>query len=321
MRRFIVFLVDSFLWLLGKVGYAVFYLLGWKFICKVGRVAGDVIYSLNRRIREIIEVELDLLFGPKFTENRIKDITKRGVENYYMRLIEMILLGALDKESINKIVQVEGLENLDMALSKGKGVILLLSHFGSFLLPLPFLGYRGYKINQITGKQAHTSLIAERIWTWRRREAEKLPVKFLQADKFLRPVYKALKDNEVVAIAFDGRDGSIFRRVKILNRVALISPGPFDLAIKTGATIVPTFIARQADNTHRLMLAKPIETQKTSPFEEKVSDILTAYSHHFADYLLRYPSHSGVMLYIMKKNSLKAKTAPFFIEGSKEKEN
>src|SRR3989304_656950 len=81
-------------------------------------------------------------------------------------------------------------------LNRRKGFILPLPHFGPFLLPLPYLGFMGYRVDQVTGGQIHASLAGERFWEWRKREAEKLPVRFLQVGRFLRPLYQALGGNE-----------------------------------------------------------------------------------------------------------------------------
>ena len=218
MRHIVILFIDIVLYLLMEGVYLIFYLFGWRFISHAGKMTGDIIYLLSGGKREKTEKELKFLFSSIYDDNKIKDITKKSFEHYYMRQLETVFFGSLNKKSLNRMMDVEGIENLDLALSRGKGIILLLSHFGSFLLPLPFLGYRGYKVNQITGKQKHTSLFAERLWMWRKKEAERLPVGFIQVDKFLRPLYKALNKNEIVAIAFDGRDGSVYQSVRFFFR-------------------------------------------------------------------------------------------------------
>lgn len=315
MRRLAVLLIDRVLWLLGKGAYIVFYLLGWRFISLVGRLAGDIIYLLNSRKREMTEEELTLLFGDRFDRDKIKDITKRSFENYYKRQVETVFFGCLDKQTVEKMIHVEGLENIDIALSKGRGVIMLLSHFGSFLLPLPFFGYRGYKVNQITGKQIHTSLISERIWLWRTKEAERLPVGFKQVDRFLRPVYQVLKENEIVAIAFDGRDGSKWVAVDFFERKALFSSGPFELARKTGATIIPTFVIRQKNNTHKLVLEMPFKLTEDNDIERALAIDTKKYAKIFNNYIAKYPCHFGMILYKLKETQKSGIDKPFFVEN------
>ena len=311
MRWAVVSLIDILIRLFGQGAYIFSYFLGWRFVSITGKVIGSIFYVLFVKKRKIIEEELNTIFFNRFDSKKIKDVTKRSFENYYMRQMETIFFGSLNKKILDKIIHVEGLRNLDIALSEGKGVILLLSHFGSFLLPLPFLGFMGYKINQVTGKQKHTSVFAERIWEWRKNEADRLPVRFIQVDAFLRPIYESLKSNEIVAIAFDGKDGSKYQQVRLLNGTALVSPGPINLALKTGAAIIPTFIVRKNKFSHRLILGKPFEFIKSGPAENVIFENTERYSQLFADFISKYPCHYGVILQIMRKDSEKRIAKPF----------
>lgn len=301
MKSLLTFLIDKALWLFGKGINLLYLLLGLRFIHLSGRLAGRFFYFLNIRKRRVVDGEISLLFCNKVDRVKVKHITKRSFENYYKRRIETVFFGRLRKEELTRMIQAEGIENLDLALSKGKGVILLLSHFGSFLLPLSYLGYMGYQVNQITGRQRHDSLLAERIWIWRKKEADRLPVKFIQVDRFLRPVYEALRNNEIIAIAFDGRDGSDWATVDFFGEKARFSTGPFDLARRTGATVIPAFIIRKKDDTHRLVLEQQFKMFDNPDIEESIIIDTRNFAEIFADYVKRYPCHIGMILDKLKK--------------------
>lgn len=293
--------IDLSLNLFGMMLYVTFYLLGWRFIFWVGKLTGDIIFYVNRSLKKMTKMELEILFGAKYADHVLNHITKKSIEHYYIRNIETFFFGVLNKKRIQKIVHVEGLKNIEESLSKGKGIILLLSHFGSFLLPLPFLGFLGYKVNQITGKQLHKSLIEERIWSWRKKEAEKLPVKFMQVEKFLRPIYNALKKNEIVAIAFDGRDGSKWIVTNFYQRKALFSTGPFELARRTGAIIIPTFIIREKRYAHKLIFEMPLTLSENSDIERALSEDTIRFAKLLTNYIDKYPCHFGWLLFKIKK--------------------
>jgi KDO2-lipid IV(A) lauroyltransferase len=314
MRRTTILIVDAVFWLSGKLGYLIFYISGWRFLSFVGRFIGSIIYCYNKRTRDTIKDELKLLFGKRFDKEEIEYITKMSFKNYYERQIETIFFGAMNKHRINSIMTVEGIENLDSALSKGKGVILLLSHFGSFLLPLPFLGHMGYNVNQIVGKQINSSFIAERLWVWRKKEADRLPVNFIQVDRFLRPLYKALKDNEIIAIAFDGRDSTKWVTTKFFERKALFSPGPFELARKTGATIIPTFVVRTITGTHRLILEPGLKLSTQRDKESALYLDTERFTEIFCNYIAKYPCHFAMVLYKVRKGQLDGVNNPFYAE-------
>lgn len=305
MRKLIVEFIGITVFVMLKmftgIAYGLYHLLGWSFVFFIGNLAGKFMYATDRNLRRITDKELTLLYRGQKSGAEIKDITRRTIEHYYLRLVETFFFGALDKKGLDKIMRPEGMENLEKALAKGNGVILLISHFGSFLLPLPFLGYRGYKVNQITGKQLHSSPVTKRIWAWRKKESESLPVTFIQVDKFLRPIYKALRNNEIVALAFDGRDGSKWVTVDFYGRKALFSAGPFELARRTGATIIPAFVVRERDDTHRIVFEPTFPLSEDRDRDKALSEDTVRYVDLLLRYVDKYPCHFLWILFKIKK--------------------
>lgn len=297
LQRPITIIVEAALNLGGGILYLLFDLLGWPFVYRIGWIVGRLAYYFAPGRREQVEAELGRLYGPDVDTAKIRAITKKSFENYYKRHVETLFFGRLDRGKIEKIVTVKGIENIDLALSKGRGVILLLSHFGSFLLPLPFLGFRKYKVNQITGRQMHASFLAGKIWEWRSREAARLPVSFIQVDRFLRPVFQAVKRNELVAIAFDGRDAANWAEVDFFGTTASFSTGPFELARRTGAAIIPTFMVRRDDDTHLLVLEKPFALVPATDEKAAAVNDTRVFAKLFADYVGRHPCHFGMVLH------------------------
>ena len=77
----------------------------------------------------------------------------------------------------------------------------------------------------------------------------------MQVDRFLCPIYNALRNNELFAVAFGGRDGSKWVTTNFFERTALFLSGPFELARRKGSTILPAFVIRGRNLTTRLFLS------------------------------------------------------------------
>jgi len=253
------------------------------------------------------------LMGERLPASEIMTVIKRSFENYYERQAATFFFGSMSKQVLDRLMTVQGIENLDAALSKGRGVIMLLSHFGFFLLPLPFLGYRGYKVNQITGRQIHANLLAERFWTWRKNEADRLPVHYLQVDSFLRPVFKALASNEIVAIAFDGRDSQNWVVVDLFQQKVRFSSGPFELARRTGAAIIPTFVIRERTGRFKLVLEPEFRLSGDSDMHRALDEDTRNFTDIFARYLVEYPCHFGMILRNMVASQSSGDQNAFFV--------
>jgi len=311
VKRFATGCIDASLRACGGFLRVLFRLLGWRGISFLGKLAGDCLFLADRRRRGILEEELARLFSGRRERPGVRTIARKSCEHFAMRLFETAFFGSLDRRTTEAAARCEGLEHLDQALARGKGVILLLSHFGSFLLPLPFLGFRGYAVNQITGKQVHRGILAERIWLWRKREADRLPVRFRQVDRFLRPVYHALRGNEIVAIAFDGRDSSQWAIVDFFGRRARFSTGPFELARRTGAAVVPTFVIREPGGRHRIEFREEFRLSGAEGPEHAIEEDVRAFAKMFENYVERYPCHFGMVLYNLRRMPADQATALF----------
>ena len=251
-------------------------------------------------VRKQLEAVVPEWFPGARFDREVKEIVRRSIANYTGRLLEEMYLGSITKEQIEKMVTVTGRENLETSVKRGKGTIILLSHFGSFLLPLPAIGFMGYRVSQLAGPPILKGQrpIQERIFKIKRKDLSGLPVTFLRSDIHLKRAVNALKMNDLLAIAFDGREGDKWMEVNFLGRKAFFSPGPIRMAQATGASIVPTFIIRQKDLTHRLIFEKPVvigEALRNGPVSvsemQKLADI-------FSDYFSSYPCHAIIYLLI-----------------------
>jgi lauroyl/myristoyl acyltransferase len=267
---------------------------------------------LSGKKRTVLREETRSLFHGRFDQRKIDEIVFDSMRLYLKRQAENALFGRLTKDNLETMTTVEGLSHIDRAIGRGRGVILLLAHFGSFLLPLPVLGFRGYNVNQITGKVLSRNAVTDIIWQWRKREADRLPIKFIGVANFLRPVYDALKKGEIVAIAFDGREGKRWIPVRFVERIALFSPGPMNLALKTGAAIIPTFVVRQPNDSHRIIFMDEFEMTRSKDEAETLEINTKRYAALLEDFVIRYPSHFGATLIDARLNAERGLTTPLF---------
>jgi len=272
-------------------------------------------YLVLKRRREIVMEEITNLFGERIGEKEIQKIVKKSFDIFCKRQVENFLLGDLTKDKMDEMLSVEGIDNLEVALQKEKGVILLLSHFGSFLLPLPFLGNKEYNVIQVVGKPLVEGRdpIHKKLFERKKRELDKLPVQFIVTDRYLGPIIRTLKNNGIVVIAFDGRTGNKWIPVRLFNRTAQFSPGPFNLAIKTGATILPTFVVRERNNKHKIIFEPAMKLEVTDDKEETLKINTIKYAKIFERYILKYPCHFAMILYSIRNEAEKGLNRPLFV--------
>ncbi|MBI5789563.1 MAG: lysophospholipid acyltransferase family protein [Candidatus Schekmanbacteria bacterium] len=279
-------------------------------------VAAKLFFLADTKRRNTLAEEIEMLYGARFNKKEVDTIVRKSLEIYLKRQVENLIFGGFTKDKLDKLVSIQGMEHLQESLQKGKGVILLTAHFGSFLLPLPVLGYKGYNIIQVAGKPLleNNRRIYRKLFEIRKRETDRLPISFIQTDKYLGSVVKALNKNEIIVLAFDGRTGNKRFPVQFLDRTAQFSPGPFNMALKTGAAIIPTFMVRDKNDKHTLILEPPFEMELVDNKEETLKMNTIKFARIFEKYLLNYPCHFGMILYCTRKEAERGLNIPLFTD-------
>ena len=244
----------------------------------------------------------------------------------YMEILMYPKFGAHEpgKKLTSEIIPVvEGIQHLDEALEEKKGAILLHLHFGAMQLVLPAIAHRGYPLAQVgqsrlallqnLGK-AGSNLFAQTQHK-RKQFEESLPAKFFYIGKSVREIIRWLSDNKIVDIAADGRNGNRWIMTDFLGRKAYFPDGPFRLSNLTGAAILPTFIIRQQDNTHKIIIEKSINTEGELDGLKSNSPemLLKRFLNLAEDYVKMYPCHFCTRLWVMHQEAPKLHH-PLFLE-------
>ncbi len=82
-------------------------------------------------------------------EQQLMPVVKQVFRDFAKYLVDFFRFSKLNDEFIKKKVKIVGLENVDKALSYGKGVIALSAHIGNFELGGAALSWAGYPLNAV----------------------------------------------------------------------------------------------------------------------------------------------------------------------------
>jgi KDO2-lipid IV(A) lauroyltransferase len=101
-----------------------------KIILLLGNETGRLLFHLGRKHRRIALKNLYTALGKDKTPSEIENIAKLSFQYFGKAFLDMIYLAQLKPEKRNSYLITDGLKNLQTALDKGKGVLLLSAHFG-----------------------------------------------------------------------------------------------------------------------------------------------------------------------------------------------
>ena len=251
-----------------------------------GEQLGSMFFHLDWERRKVALENLQVAFGDEKSERERLAIARRAFQNLGMMAVEFFRIPRMDVETFRKRVEIEGLEEALRLLGKGKGALLLLSHFGNWEMMGIMSKLIGDSIMVIAKPMKKNKRIDQFIT--KIRNAAGLEV--ISSIKASRIVIKALSQNRVVGILIDQRaKRSEGIWADFFGKKAPTTPGLAVLAMKTGAPVVPVFMVRNGFGKHRLVIQEPLELVHTGDIKKDVEANTQLFNHTLESMIRRYP--------------------------------
>jgi KDO2-lipid IV(A) lauroyltransferase len=212
-------------------------------------------------------------FAGKQRNRALKQITERLnleqpeaeaiIKSSFLKLgqtfLEVLQMPSLNNENIKQRVTFENRHYLDEALAQQKGVVFLTGHLGNWEWFGAALALAGFPVADIIKRQPndqHTRILNEH------RQMFGIEI-FASGTSEIIGAAKALKKGKLLAFFADQDAGDEGVFVDFLGKPAATHLGPAVFARKFKAPVVPGFIVRNPDGTHRILLQPPIYFEDT----------------------------------------------------------
>lgn len=249
------------------------------------RLAGEAVYWISRLtpIKSSVAKNIRLLF-PEADSQCLADKLLRNVSH---SIFEILCAPLFKKEHFKRISKINGLENIDLGLSKNNGILLLMMHTGNYELTPAFLTSRGYKMNSIL--KAPDNFLFKIVNRCRSWGGGKL-INILKDDMY-RDSLRALAENEIVLILIDtGALEGRHETIDFLGRKVPAATGWLTLAQRSKAAVVPAFSKREGDKIV-LTLGEPLAV-----YPDNREDIERKVGGFYENFIRSHPEQWAIFL-------------------------
>ena len=196
---------------------------------------------------------------PEFSIKRRRSIARRMYRNLALNVAEFASLRNLrDSGKFSNLVEVEGEEYLAKLRAEGRGALALTGHIGNWELLAAAIAARGYRLTVFARKMSD-----EALGGFVNHIRERCGVRTLDRTN-TREILRRLGQGHLIGILPDQdipKLNGVF--VEFLGTPAYTPTGLVSISLKTGVPIVPVFIARKTDGTHRVTIHPPLELIRT----------------------------------------------------------
>ena len=222
----------------------------------LGSILGKILYVLMPQRRHVAAVNLRFAF-PEYSDKKIKQMVKICFKNVGIAVFELGL-SWWEHDRLLDICELEGLEYLQQAQEKGKGVIILTAHFTCLEIGGPVLNH--YVPFQVMYKRAHNPLF-DAFMRYHRGRLYKAIVDHHKPISLIR----GLKKGYAAWYAPDqdfGRKDTVYVPFFGVEATALTAPARFSEI--SGAPVVPYYIIRKpAGKGYKLVVMPELENFPT----------------------------------------------------------
>ncbi|MCS6770562.1 MAG: lysophospholipid acyltransferase family protein [Kiritimatiellae bacterium] len=247
-----------------------------------GRGVGLIAFAALRKHRETNLADMARCF-PGASRRDLKRRLRRVYQNLAVNYVEVIRwFGGRDAE-LDAMVRADGMEHVERARERGRGVLVLTAHLGNWDLLGPWAARR-VPLTIITKELKNAG--ANRYWQEARA---RIGLKLLPAHGSYRACLATLKRGEFLGFILDQnmtRDEGIF--VDFFGRPACTTPGLAYLAAHAQSPVLPVFMVREPDGSHRVRILPPLDPPADRR-PETIQDATQRYTRIIEDVIRQHP--------------------------------
>lgn len=245
---------------------------------------GDLAHDQSKGSRENVYDNLRHVMGPQTDAARLEHVARQIFRNQARNYYDLFRVASLSAEQIRGLVKVNGLDNIDRALQPGKGVIMFTAHFGNLDIAGQMFALEGYPITIVA-----EHLQPERLYQYVSSLRASKGLRLIPSDTFLRPLYRALRNNEIVGLAADRNLTGTGTLAHFFGAPALLPDGHVRLALRSGAKLLPAFSIRRPDNSFEAFAEPALELETTGNAERDTARAVASLVDVLEKYIGQHP--------------------------------
>jgi phosphatidylinositol dimannoside acyltransferase len=192
-------------------------------------------------------------------------------KNYY----DLLRLRSVDRENILDLIDVEGVEHVEAALERGKGLIIVSAHLGNFSVVARLPAALGYRSAIIAEEVKPAALFSYMVRLRSAMGIEVIP----PGHQAVRRIFRLLRDNGILLVAGDRHVVGRGMATSFFDATTLLPYGPALLAMRTDASLLPAYTLRVSDRKSIVVLLPPLELARTGDWDADLRENVQRVTH------------------------------------------
>jgi len=271
--------------LLAKLFVGLFIFIPRPVCLALARAFGRLMFGAMKERAQVAVDNLALIYGDAMPPKERVRLARENFAHLSEVFFEILHVVAR-RQRLDKIITVEGLENLQAALGQGRGAVFFSAHLGNFLLMTPPLMKLG-NIKFVFRDPAEPK--AAEIYTWARNRMGVRVIADNPREKCALQCFKQIRSKGVVGILIDQvENGGVW--VDFMGQPAGSTIGAVSVALRTGAPLLPLRCLRLPDRRLKVEIGPEFAVQREgAPEEELITRAVTATNAVVGQWVREHP--------------------------------
>ena len=208
---------------------------------RLAALGGEVYFWLNPSHSHKAVENYAVVLAQDEASPRVRLMARRSFRNDAKSLFDFFRQGSIDPDLIEADATITGFEHVDAALAQGRGLIIVVSHFGNWDLAGGLMAARGYPLATLA--DAFSPPEVDRLVRAVRARTGMGTIPLTSGS--LRQIMGMLRRNQAVGLVADRpqREGGV--EVTFFGRKAWVPSGPARFALRSGAPLMFGYVGRR----------------------------------------------------------------------------
>ena len=259
--------------------------LSWEAACNVGAKLGALGYRPLGIRKRVVERQIAAAF-PDLRRAAVLKLARQSYEHLGRSFIETALLNSLGKDGLQQLVEtVEGWEEIEEAMSKGKGAVMVTGHIGNWELAGAYVAARGVPLDAIARGMANPLFDA-----FLNHTREAMGMTIVHDSEAVRRTPRSLRGGRAVAFVADqGVLGLASTFVPFFGRPAKTPRGAAVFALRFDVPVIFVAALRQPNGRYRIVVER-VEAPQTGERDRDVDAIVARFTQHLEKWVRAVPA-------------------------------
>ena len=245
------------------------------------RALARLVCLLDRRRYHVLVANLTPLVGAA----KAAKLAPRLLGNFSMTAVDFFC----SDPALVRSVKADNWAAVDRSYRKSRKVIVVTAHIGNWELGISYLIEKGFSMAGVYAPYREDAIV-HWIMSHRNPDVEWIPA----ARGAAQACVNALERGRLLGMVADIPFGEKGHRVRIAGASTHLPLGPWAIAARARATVVPGFVLRENPGQYRIIFHDPILPREGS-FRRQMEEMQDAYGGHLERYLKTYPEQWGVL--------------------------